>query len=145
MGSYAQWDEESRLNWLQNELSNRRPLFRTADVHLMGLSAQVQDTLHTLETASTLGPGSLGAYVISQARAASDVLAVTLLQKQYGMTAAAGTVMRVVPLFETLNDLTHAPAVLETLFALPGYLGLIGRAHEVTGAECGDTQYGLIN
>jgi phosphoenolpyruvate carboxylase len=86
---------------------------------------QVMDVLRTVEVASTLGPGSLAAYVISQATCASDVLAVMLLQKQFGMTPQNGRMMRVVPLFETLEDLTNAAAVVETLFSLPGYLGAV--------------------
>ena len=83
------------------------------------------DVLRTVEIASTLGPEALGAYVISQSTAASDVLAVMLLQKQFGMTSQSGKMMRVVPLFETLNDLTNAPQIVETLFSLPGYLGAV--------------------
>ena len=56
----------------------------------------------------------------TQATSASDVLAVMLLQKQFGMTAGNKNMMRVVPLFETLNDLTNAADVVELLFSLPG-------------------------
>lgn len=51
--------------------------------------------------------------MISQGQTASDVLAVMLLQKQFGMTKANGKLMRVVPLFETLNDLNNSPVQLE--------------------------------
>lgn len=81
--------------------------------------------------AATLGTGSTGAYVISQARTASDVLAVMLLQKQFGMTSENGRVMRVVPLFETLTDLENAPDVVDQLFSLPGYLGLVKGKQEI--------------
>ena len=50
----------------------------------------------------------LGAYVISMAHYASDVLAVRLLQKVCGVV----TPMRVSPLFETRDDLQAAPAVM---------------------------------
>jgi phosphoenolpyruvate carboxylase len=65
------------------------------------------------KVASEQDPESLGAYVISQGQTASDVLAVMLLQKQFGMTKASGKLMRVVPLFETLQDLNNSPAQLE--------------------------------
>jgi phosphoenolpyruvate carboxylase len=65
------------------------------------------------KVASEQDPESLGAYVISQGQTASDVLAVMLLQKQFGMTKANGKLMRVVPLFETLADLNNSPAQLE--------------------------------
>ena len=44
----------------------------------------------------------------------ADVLAVMLLQKQFGMTKSNGKLMRVVPLFETLNDLNNSPKQLES-------------------------------
>jgi phosphoenolpyruvate carboxylase len=61
--------------------------------------------------------------VISQSTAASDVLAVMLLQQQFGMTPANGKMMRVVPLFETLNDLINAPEILEKLFKMNTFVG----------------------
>ncbi len=56
---------------------------------------------------------------------------VILLQKQFGMTSANGRALRVVPLFETLTDLTNSAQVVETLFSLPGYLGLIRGKQEI--------------
>lgn len=80
---------------------------------------------------SNLDPESLGAYVISQANTASDVLAVMLLQKQFGMTKENGKLMRVVPLFETLNDLQNSANQLQTLFSIPTYIGAINGKQEV--------------
>ena len=131
IGSYAQWDETTKINWLQTELASKRPLFSFDDINKLGFDDSVMDTIKTLQVASSLGPGSLGAYVISQAKAASDVLAVMLLQKQCGMTVLSGRQMRVVPLFETLNDLNNAPEIIETLFSLPNYLGLVRSKQEI--------------
>jgi phosphoenolpyruvate carboxylase len=131
-GSYKEWSEEARLNWLTSELSSKRPLFRIRDVLESNLfEPAIMTTLRTFHMASELHPETLGAYVISQAQSASDVLAVMLLQKQFGMTAAKGNMMRVVPLFETLDDLNNAPGVLETLFTIPVYVGAIKGEQEV--------------
>jgi len=131
IGSYKEWDEEARLSWLQAELASKRPLFRQRDVDSMGFDATVVKTLKVFQMASEQKPETLGAYVISQAQTASDVLAVMLLQKQVSMTSQNGKMMRVVPLFETLNDLTNAPKVLETLFRIPAYTGAIKGKQEV--------------
>lgn len=131
IGSYAEWDEKSRLAFLQSELAGKRPLIRTRDIIEMGFDDTVVKTLRTFHMASTLRPESLGAYVISQAQTASDVLAVMLLQKQFGMTAENNNMLRVVPLFETLNDLTNAADVLDILFAVPTYVGAIKGKQEV--------------
>jgi phosphoenolpyruvate carboxylase len=54
-----------------------------------------------------------------------------LLQKQFGMTATNGNMMRVAPLFETLNDLNNAPERLKTLFSVPAYVTAINGKQEV--------------
>lgn len=131
VGSYKEWSEEARLSWLQSELSNKRPFFRIRDLERLGFTSSVVKTLRTFFVASTLNPSALGAYVISQAQSASDVLAVMLLQKQCGMTSDNGNMMRVVPLFETLDDLTNAAGVLDTLFKMPSYFGAIKGKQEV--------------
>lgn len=132
IGSYKEWNEEARLNWLSSELSSKRPLFSDRDLeNKEAFNAGVVKTIRTFATAASMEPSNFGAYVISQARTASDVLAVMLLQKQYGMTSKKGNMMRVVPLFETLNDLTNAPDVLSTLFSIPVYVGAIKGKQEV--------------
>jgi len=131
IGSYKEWDEEARLSFLQSELANKRPLFRVRDLDNMGLDETVVKTLRTFYMAANQQPEAMGAYVISQAQTASDVLAVMLLQKSFGMTAKSGNMMRVAPLFETLDDLVNAPDVLETLFSIPSYVGAVKGKQEV--------------
>jgi phosphoenolpyruvate carboxylase len=41
----------------------------------------------------------------------------------YVFLAAKGNALRVVPLFETLNDLNNAPTILTTLFSVTNYVG----------------------
>lgn len=128
IGSYAQWDEPTRRNWLQNELASRRPLMpRGVDLKKIGFSATVIDTLRTFEVAGTIHEESLGAYVISQCQQASDILAVALLQQDAGVHPP----MRVVPLFETLDDLQRAPETVDALFSIPAYKGRINNKHEI--------------
>jgi phosphoenolpyruvate carboxylase len=131
IGSYKEWDEEARLSFLQSELAGKRPLFQFSDLDEMGFDDDIIKTLRTFEMASKQKPEAMGAYVISQAQTASDVLAVMLLQKSFGMTSTNGNMMRVVPLFETLDDLVNAPDVLETLFSIPYYVGNVKGRQEV--------------
>ena len=128
VGSYAQWDEETRRNWLQAELSSSRPLLpRNRPITSFNFSPTVVDTLGTFELAASLFPGSLGAYVISQCQQASDVLAVMLLQQDAGNMDP----QRVVPLFETLDDLQRAASTVDALFSIPSYRGRIGGKQEI--------------
>ncbi|CAJ1949153.1 unnamed protein product [Cylindrotheca closterium] len=131
IGSYAEWDETARLAWLSTELSSKRPLFAVSNLEKLRFPDSVVRTLETFKTASELEPEALGAYVISQCQTASDVLAVMLLQRQMGMTAKNGNMMRVVPLFETLDDLINAPEKLDDLFGVTAYVGAIKGEQEV--------------
>ncbi len=69
----------------------------------------------------------MGAYVISMTSKASDILSVYFLQKQ----AQTKNLLRVVPLFETLDDLKNAKVVMESLFKLSWYRKLINNKQEV--------------
>jgi phosphoenolpyruvate carboxylase len=131
IGSYKEWNEDARISWLTSELSSKRPLFSDRDLESDAFDASVVKTLSTFKTAASIHPSALGAYVISQAQTTSDVLAVMLLQKQFGMTASKGNMMRVVPLFETLDDLERSPDVLKRLFDIPIYVGAVKNKQEV--------------
>lgn len=66
------------------------------------------------------GPRAIGAFIISMCEDADDILTVLLLARWGGCVDDAGFVpLDVAPLFETLDDLHRAPAVLRRLFALP--------------------------
>ena len=69
----------------------------------------------------------LGAYVISMTSTASDILSVYFLQMQ----AQTKNLLRVVPLFETLDDLKNANRVMTNLFKLPWYRKMIKLKQEV--------------
>ncbi len=69
----------------------------------------------------------LGAYVISMTSKASDILSVYFLQMQ----AQNKKLLRVVPLFETLDDLKNANGVMTNLFKLSWYRKMINSKQEV--------------
>lgn len=123
LGSYAEWDEETRIAFLERELSGARPLVpRRLDVDPV-----IRDTLDTFEVIRALPPDSLGAYVISMANRPSDVLAVELLMKDAGVEQP----LRVVPLLETVDDLDHAGAIIDRLLSSEVYRGRIGDRIEI--------------
>ena len=72
-------------------------------------------------------PECLGAYVISMTSAASDILSVYLMQKEANIKDK----LRVVPLFETLQDLKNAKSIMEKLFSLSWYRKLIQNKQEI--------------
>ncbi|WP_417661162.1 phosphoenolpyruvate carboxylase [Pseudomonas sp.] len=123
LGSYAEWDEDQRLQFLLTELENRRPLLPE---HFKP-SADTAEVLATCREVARAPAASLGSYVISMAGACSDVLAVQLLLKEAGLQRP----MRVVPLFETLADLDNAGPVIERLLGIKGYRAKLHGPQEV--------------
>jgi phosphoenolpyruvate carboxylase len=117
LGDYAAWDEGARRAFLLRELSNRRPLVP----HNWQPSAPVQEVLDTCAVVAGQPAQALGAYVISMARQASDVLAVHLLLKEAGCDHN----LPVAPLFETLDDLSRAQQVVTALLQDSWYRGHI--------------------
>mmetsp|Transcript_23647 Transcript_23647/g.76981 ORF Transcript_23647/g.76981 Transcript_23647/m.76981 type:complete len:978 (-) Transcript_23647:76-3009(-) len=108
LGSYRTWSEETKIQWLTNELHSKRPLIPPD----LPCSAPVKEVIDTFKMIAEIGSEPFGAYVISMTTSASDVLAVRLLQKEAGIQQH----LRVVPLFETKLDLENAPACMELLF-----------------------------
>ncbi|KAM7484503.1 hypothetical protein LguiA_000512 [Lonicera macranthoides] len=124
MGTYSEWDEEKRLEFLTRELKGKRPLVPPT----IEVAPDVREVLDTFRVAAELGSDSLGAYVISMASNASDVLAVELLQKDARLAVAGelgrpcpGGTLRVVPLFETVKDLRGAGSVIRKLLSIDWY------------------------
>lgn len=123
IGSYLQWDEPQRMAFLLQELEGKRPLLPARWPH----SPATTEVMETCRTLATVPQQTLSHYVISMTRAASDVLAVVLLLRECGMNWP----MHVVPLFETLDDLTQAPQIMQTLWQLPWYRQHVAGKHTV--------------
>ncbi|KAH7844037.1 hypothetical protein Vadar_023576 [Vaccinium darrowii] len=123
IGSYREWSEERRQEWLLSELSGKRPLFGP-DLPKTEEIADVLDTFHVL---AELPADCFGAYIISMATSPSDVLAVELLQRECHVKQP----LRVVPLFEKLADLDAAPAAVARLFSIEWYRNRIDGKQEV--------------
>ncbi|MCS6984101.1 MAG: phosphoenolpyruvate carboxylase [Leptospiraceae bacterium] len=123
LGSYAAWSEEERQKFLLQELQNPRPLIP------MNFEAdeEVMDVIETFRMLNRIRTESLGAYIISMARAPSDVLAVLLFQKESGRKRW----LRVVPLFETIQDLESAGKTMDALFSIDWYRNHIAGHQEV--------------
>ncbi|KAK7343885.1 hypothetical protein VNO77_12985 [Canavalia gladiata] len=132
MGTYSEWDEEKKLDFLTRELKGKRPLVPVS----IEVPSDVKEVLDTFQIAAELGSDSLGAYVISMASNASDVLAVELLQKDARLAATGelgkacpGGTLRVVPLFETVKDLRGAGSVIRKLLSIDWYREHIIKNH----------------
>ena len=133
VGKYSEWGEEERIEWILKEIKSKRPLIPS----VMPMNEKIRESLETFEMVAKEHL-SLGAYIISMASTASDVLAVILLQREMGTKVAGendeeyseSTQLRVVPLFETLSDLENGPKVIDKLLNLPWYREYIRVTHK---------------
>ncbi|MGD8233803.1 phosphoenolpyruvate carboxylase [Vibrio sp. TRT 1302] len=117
IGDYNHWSEQDKIAFLTNELASKRPLLPRD----WQPSEAVQEVLDTCNIIALQPREAFGAYVISMARTASDVLAVHLLLQESGCPYR----MDVCPLFETLDDLNNAEYVIKQLMGIDLYRGFI--------------------
>ncbi|EKO3486168.1 phosphoenolpyruvate carboxylase [Vibrio fluvialis] len=117
IGDYNQWSEQDKIAFLTNELASKRPLLPRD----WEPSAAVKEVFDTCKIVAAQPREAFGAYVISMARTASDVLAVHLLLQESGCPYR----MDVCPLFETLDDLNNAEKVITQLMGIDLYRGFI--------------------
>ncbi|RIY33701.1 phosphoenolpyruvate carboxylase [Psittacicella melopsittaci] len=117
LGNYLEWSEEEKVDFLTKELSTARPLLPN---HWQP-TPETAEVLATCKLVAQQPKGVINCYIISMATCASDVLEVKLLLKLYDEPNNIG----IAPLFETLDDLEHAPAVMRRLFSNEFYYQMI--------------------
>ena len=109
--------------WLDAELARPRDPERSFE----DLPDAARETLATFalvaEMREALDREAFGAFVLSMTRSVEDVLGAYLLAKEAGVFLdGAGTEicpLPIVPLFETIDDLRAAPAIMRALLAVP--------------------------
>jgi phosphoenolpyruvate carboxylase len=105
-GSYAEWPEEQRQEFLRRAMRDRIAVPQVPDA-----AAEVRDVLDTFRAIAEIPADALGAYVVSMTEAPSDVLAVEYLQQAFGSR------LRVVPLFEEVATLGRAGDTVRQILA----------------------------
>ncbi|NES81468.1 MAG: phosphoenolpyruvate carboxylase [Moorea sp. SIO2B7] len=129
---YNQLSEAERTAWLVDELKTRRPLIPPE----MPFSEKTCEAIETLRMLRRLqqefGLEICQTYIISMSNHVSDVLEVLLLAQEAGLydPATGATTVRIVPLFETVDDLKRAPSVMRALFELPLYRACLVGGYE---------------
>ena len=137
-GDYAGLDEPARQELLEAVLGSGRPL----PLSVAHLTPETRETIDTVQLVRTIqerfGRDACATYVISMAADPSDLLEVLVLAQQVGLYPAgrgrAGLGLRVVPLFETVQELGRAPEIMARVWALDGYrrnLDAWDRAQEI--------------
>ena len=121
--NFSNLNEEKKINILNNLIKQKKYFLNKLNI----TNKENKEVWDTFKQISKEPTQCLGAYVISMTSKASDILVVYFLQKQ----AQTRELLRVVPLFETLDDLKNAKDVMENLFKLSWYRKLIKNQQEV--------------
>ena len=121
--NYSQLPEEKKIKLLNNLIKQKKSFVNKIKLR----DKENLEVWKTFKQISKEPEQCMGAYVISMTSKASDILSVYLLQLQ----AETKNLLRVVPLFETLDDLKNAKGVMQNLFKLPWYRKMINSKQEV--------------
>ena len=134
---YNDLTEDERIAWLIQELQTRRPLIPGELFAFSDITREIIETFRMVRKLhQEFGPRICQSYIISMSHHGSDILEVMLLAKEAGLYDPATGIasIQAVPLFETVEDLQRAPAVMEHLFQLPLYATLL-RGGNVAAAQ----------
>ena len=108
---------------LRRELAGRRPLHAPHVPLAEPTDAALQVFRVMRAIQDEIGAAAASTYIVSRTRSADDLLRVLLLAREGGLVDLAGepplSRIDIVPLFETLEDLEHAPAVVRSLLDDP--------------------------
>ena len=115
--NFSSLPEAEKLKILTTELANHRPLFPIKP-EFSEITNRIINTWRMIATAhNKYGAEVIDTYIGSMSQEASDVLIMTLFAKEVGLHKD----LDIVPLFETVDDLKHAPDVMQLLFDNPQY------------------------
>ncbi len=107
------WSDKLRSELSQPSLTHSAP---------KKLQAMTNETLNLLRlmhrTLQGQDPDAMGPFILSMTRSSDDILAVYLLARYAGFGSETLDI-RVVPLFETIEDLRNAPGILKELLEVP--------------------------
>jgi phosphoenolpyruvate carboxylase len=134
--SFRALDEEARVALLAQALADPRPLVPLRPSY----TPETREVVETFRTVAAvleeLSPESIHTVIVSMTRGVSDVLAALLLAKEAGLfrPAEGRSLLDVVPLFETGDDLAASADVVRACLRVPAYrahLRLRGDVQEV--------------
>ncbi len=121
--NYLKFSESQKIEFLKKQIIAKKNHINSFQFK----NAENKEVWSTFKTLANEPSESLGAYVISMTTSASDLLSVLFLQKE----AKIKNKLRVVPLFETLDDLINSKSIMQTLFSQRWYRKLIDYKQEV--------------
>jgi phosphoenolpyruvate carboxylase len=129
---YLALSEAQRVELLRDELRTPRLLFSDSLHYSERTYSEIAIFRKAKLAHDMLGPSAIQNCIISKAASVSDLLELAVLLKEAHLlnVATAELGVNVVPLFETIEDLQAAPAIMNELFSLAEYRALVAsRGH----------------
>ena len=120
--NYNSWSETEKIKYLSDKIKGKNSINK-----FIFKNKENKEVWSTFKALSSQPKECLGAYVISMTSSASDILSVMYLQKEANIKSK----LRVVPLFETLDDLINGKKIMEKLFSLKWYRKYILNKQEI--------------
>ena len=121
--NYFELTENEKVFFLKKSIQSKKSIFKKK----ITFNKEDKEVWRTFKLLSEVPRECLGAYIISMASKASDVLSVMLLQKEAGIKEY----LRIVPLFETLQDLNNSNSVMMQIYENKFYLKTFKKKQEV--------------
>jgi phosphoenolpyruvate carboxylase len=136
---YAEHTQSERLPLLQTELNSRRP-FLAPDVSVGPEADAVLSCYRVLkEYRDRFGLRGIGSLIVSMTRGVADLFAVYLFAREVGLWRETpdgpASEIHVVPLFETIEDLEAAPAIVTEYLQHPFVQRSVRLQAEIRGSE----------
>ena len=120
---YLKFSENEKIQFLRKQIISKKNQIKKFQFK----NKENKEVWSTFKILANEPSECLGAYVISMTTSASDILSVSFLQKE----ANIKNKLRVVPLFETLDDLINSKEIMEKLFSQSWYRKMINNDQEV--------------
>ncbi|MDH4127651.1 MAG: phosphoenolpyruvate carboxylase [Spirochaetota bacterium] len=124
---YINLSDNEKVEILSQEIDSLRPLIP----HYLTFSEETTETLSVFKEMAKaildISSDCIGSYIISMTHGVSDILAVQLLAKEYGLFGEDDqntyySKIDIVPLFETIEDLKRSHIILSELFENASYM-----------------------
>jgi len=110
--NYLELPETDKQQLLSEEIANPRPFFPVEPRFSPATNTVIATWRMIAEAHRRYSPIVIDTFIASMSQQPSDILALLLLAREVGVQDD----LDLVPLFETIDDLDHAPLVMETLF-----------------------------
>ncbi|HWG73699.1 MAG TPA: phosphoenolpyruvate carboxylase [Acidimicrobiales bacterium] len=137
---YLGRDEAGRVELLIHELGRARPLASPFVTYGETVTSEMAFLRQAAQAVEKFGPAAVPNFVISKCQSVSDLLEVAVLLREVGLCRLDDTSgtwtswVRIVPLFETIDDLAAAGRIVTTALELKPWRAMVergGRRQEV--------------